>query len=82
MSAAGLSRKRRKVYAREGASMESLLKELRRRGWMVAVHNDYMQNGVLHTFWLFTKGGRCVKGEGLQCIAPASCICICPGCRP
>ena len=20
--------------------------------------------------------------NGLQCIAPASCICICPGCRP
>jgi hypothetical protein len=45
--------------------MESLLKELRRRGWLVAVHNDYMQDGVFHTFWLFTKGGWCVKGEGI-----------------
>lgn len=43
--------------------MESLLRELRRRGWSVAVHNDYMQDGTPHTFWLFTKGGRCVKGE-------------------
>ena len=37
---------------------------LRRAGWMVAVHNDYKLKGVLHTFWLFTKGSRCVKGEG------------------
>lgn len=39
--------------------------DIRAAGWVVAVHNDYRLNGVPHTFWLFTKGGRCVKGEGL-----------------
>ena len=43
----------------------SLLESLRNRGWAVAVHNDYRQNGVDHTFWLFTKDGQCTKGEGL-----------------
>ena len=37
---------------------------LRAQGWSVAVHNDYRQNDVAHTFWLFTKEGRAVKGEG------------------
>lgn len=38
---------------------------LRSRGWMVAVHNDYRQDGRDHTFWLFTHpSGRWVKGEG------------------
>ncbi len=37
---------------------------LRQKGWVVAVHNDYKQNGTLKTFWLFTKGNRCAKGEG------------------
>lgn len=41
------------------------LTRIRKRGWTVAVHNDYRQGGTLHTFWLFTKGNRCVKGEGL-----------------
>jgi hypothetical protein len=40
------------------------LAEFRKNGWMVAIHNDYRQNGNLFTFWLFTKGGWCVKGEG------------------
>lgn len=38
--------------------------DIRAAGWMVAVHNDYTQDGVWNTFWLFTKGDRCVKGEG------------------
>lgn len=38
--------------------------EIRRKGWMVAVHNDYRLNGEFFTFWLFTKGNSCVKGEG------------------
>lgn len=42
----------------------SLLEKFRKNGWMVAVHNDYLQNGEFHTFWLFTKGNQCVKGEG------------------
>jgi hypothetical protein len=39
--------------------------DIRSQGWMVAVHNDYRQDGKLYTFWLFTKGERAVKGEGL-----------------
>lgn len=39
--------------------------DIRALGWAVAVHNDYKLNGVKHTFWLFTKGDRNVKGEGL-----------------
>jgi hypothetical protein len=39
--------------------------ESRSRGWSVAVHNDYRLDGVPMTFWLFTKDGRAVKGEGL-----------------
>jgi len=39
---------------------------LRARGWVVAVHNDYRLHGELHTFWLFTKGDHCAKGEGLS----------------
>jgi len=38
--------------------------DLRAAGWSVAVHNDYRLNGRFHTFWLFTKDGRAVKGEG------------------
>jgi hypothetical protein len=38
--------------------------DIRQEGWMVAVHNDYRLNGVFHTFWMFTRGSRCVKGEG------------------
>lgn len=38
--------------------------DLRAAGWAVAVHNDYRLNGIARTFWLLTKGDRCVKGEG------------------
>lgn len=38
--------------------------DIRSNGWLVAVHNDYKLNGEFHTFWLFTKGSCCVKGEG------------------
>lgn len=38
--------------------------DIRDAGWLVAVHNDYRQSNQFHTFWLFTKGDRCVKGEG------------------
>lgn len=43
---------------------KSLPDDLREAGWMVAVHNDYRLNDVFHTFWLMTKGDKCVKGEG------------------
>lgn len=38
--------------------------DIRALGWDVAVHNDYRLNGEPHTFWLFTRGSECVKGEG------------------
>lgn len=38
--------------------------DIRAEGWTVAVHNDYRYVGVQHTFWLFTKDGRAIKGEG------------------
>lgn len=38
--------------------------DIRQKGWVVAVHNDYKLDGVPHTFWLFTRGSNCVKGEG------------------
>ena len=39
--------------------------DIRAAGWSVAVHNDYRQNGLDYTFWLFTnRSGRFVKGEG------------------
>lgn len=47
-----------------GQSVDEFLRAIRARGWSVAVHNDYKQEGVHHTFWLFTKDGKAVKGEG------------------
>jgi hypothetical protein len=51
-----------------------LLNKIRSSGWVVAIHNDYKQNGFDMTFWLFTKPnessigrmmqGCYVKGEG------------------
>jgi hypothetical protein len=38
--------------------------DLRNKGWMVVVHNDYRQNGIPHTFWAFSKGSIYVCGEG------------------
>lgn len=43
-----------------------MLADLRAQGWVVAVHNDYRLGGVHHTFWLFTRGGVALKGEGLS----------------
>ena len=41
------------------------LKMLRDLGYIVAVHNDYRQDGAFRTFWLFTHpDGHWVKGEG------------------
>lgn len=44
----------------------NLLRIIRARGWSVAIHNDYRLNGVFMTFWLFTKEGSCLKGEGSE----------------
>lgn len=46
--------------------MEDLLNKIRDAGWAVAVHNDYKILGHKYTFWLFTNGDRCLKGEGSQ----------------
>ena len=46
------------------AAEERTPDDLRAMGWSVAVHNDYRINGEPHTFWLFTKDERAVKGEG------------------
>ena len=40
--------------------------DIRAEGWMVAVHNDYRLDGKFHTFWLFTKDDRAIKGEGIS----------------
>lgn len=61
--------------------METLLDKLRSMGWHVAVHNDYhTELGGWCTFWLFTKGRLCAKGEGRtdehalrQALAQAEC---------
>jgi len=49
---------------KQRAVIEASPDDLRALGWAVAVHNDYRLNGVAHTFWLLTKGDRCIKGEG------------------
>lgn len=46
------------------AADPALPDDIRARGWAVAVHNDYRQGGEPHTFWLFTRDGRALKGEG------------------
>jgi hypothetical protein len=46
--------------------MTYLLETIHALGWLVAIHNDYIQNDARHAFWLFTDDkGRYVKGEGL-----------------
>lgn len=50
--------------ARDHLIMRHTPFDLRCLGWAVAVHNDYRLNGQHYTFWLLTKGDRCVKGEG------------------
>lgn len=47
-----------------GERVDSLPGDLRWANWTVAIHNDYRLNGKSHTFWLLTRGERCVKGEG------------------
>lgn len=48
-----------------GRPTHVMLSNLRKAGWMVAVHNDYRLDGKPHTFWLFThSNGLWVKGEG------------------
>jgi hypothetical protein len=44
--------------------MITLADELRAKGWRVSSHNDYILGGEFFTYWLFTKGHICAKGEG------------------
>lgn len=54
------------IAAQEIEKMQAAMADdIRAQGWAVAVHNDYRLNGISHTFWLFTKGNLCIKGEGL-----------------
>lgn len=53
------------ALSRESAYREASPDDIRAEGWTVAVHNDYKLNGVQHTFWLFTKGDKALKGEGM-----------------
>lgn len=46
------------------SALRSLPYDIRQKGWSCAVHNDYQKNATSYTFWLFTKDGRAVKGEG------------------
>jgi hypothetical protein len=50
--------------AADRALCEGLPDDIRALGWGVAIHNDYRLNGEQFTFWLFTKGDHCIKGEG------------------
>ncbi len=43
----------------------NILDQLRARGWMVAVHNDYTRGSTRFTFWLLTRGVHFIKGEGV-----------------
>ncbi|TJU85617.1 MAG: hypothetical protein E5Y10_24670 [Mesorhizobium sp.] len=52
------------IQAGPDMEAEAVADDIRRAGWLVAVHNDYRLNGEAHTFWLFTKEGAAVKGEG------------------
>jgi hypothetical protein len=57
----------RSVDARERAGHptgNAIADDLRALGWTVAVHNDYRKDGEPFTFWLLTKDGRALKGEG------------------
>ncbi len=51
-------------WMKAGGDISQALDYFRDGGWSVAVHNDYRLNGEARTFWLFTKGSHCAKGEG------------------
>lgn len=55
-----------KTAGEAGKGVGELMCRMRAMGWSVAVHNDYRLGGKDHTFWLFTKGEQCVKGEGVD----------------
>lgn len=71
------------ITLEEALTAFSLLEVLRDKGWRVAVHNDYRQDGQDMTFWLLTRvdSHLYVKGEGTsdadalrQCAADAETL--------
>lgn len=50
--------------SRSEVAINALPDDIRAKGWAVARHNDYSLDGVLHTFWLFTKGAAALQGAG------------------
>jgi hypothetical protein len=54
----------KELKAELAKAREASADDIRQKGWSVAIHNDYRLLGNSHTFWLFTKEGRAVKGEG------------------
>ena len=46
------------------AKLAALPDDIRELGWAIAIHNDYRILQQPHTFWLFTKNGYAIKGEG------------------
>ena len=52
------------VTAERDALRRASPEDLRAKGWAVAIHNDYRILMQPHTFWLMTRDGRAVKGEG------------------
>lgn len=62
VNSGGAIEKLREQY--EDSKLDRALREIRDLGWMVAVHNDYFQNGHGMTFWLFThRNGKWIRGE-------------------
>lgn len=60
----GHARELLSLLSRQADGVSARLARIRAAGWVVAVHNDYRLAGEPHTFWLFTRGARNVKGEG------------------
>lgn len=55
---------RLRAWSEEVPASEGSPSDIRAAGWAVGVHNDYRIGNIAHTFWLFTKGQWCVRGEG------------------
>jgi hypothetical protein len=64
--------------------LSKVLSDIRSSDWMVAVHNDYWQDGQRMTFWLFThrQSRRFVKGEGASDLSALSQVAEQIGLRP
>jgi hypothetical protein len=52
------------VRASIGVVAPHLVDEIRAAGWTVAAHADFAVLRATRTFWIFTKGGHVVRGEG------------------